>query len=111
MIIPRVEHVITSDMADGQALPPNRSPRQWANLVASHSARSLAPRSTGATVTDRRIRDLYRLVVEAEPSGAKVRVEPTNCGYITCIFSIGEHGVFVIASFSSCAWRCTQGDD
>jgi hypothetical protein len=55
----------------------------------------------------RRIRDLYRLLaVEAEPYGATVRVERTNGGHLKCIFSVGEHEVFVVTSFSpSSTWR------
>ena len=57
---------------------------------------------------NRRTRDLYRLLaVEAEPYGAKVQIERTNGGHLKGIFSIGEHEVFIIASFSS-STRCDR---
>ena len=60
----------------------------------------------GAAMTDRRIRDLYRLLaIEAERYGAAVRVQHTNGGHLKGIFSLGEQEVFIIASFSSSTWR------
>jgi hypothetical protein len=47
-------------------------------------------------MTDRRIRDLQRLLTaEAERYGAAVRVEHTNGGHLKGIFSLGEHEVFI----------------
>ena len=60
-------------------------------------------------MTDRRIRDLYRLLaIEAERYGAAVRVQHTNGGHLKGIFSLGEHEVFIIASSSSSTWRCDR---
>ena len=59
-------------------------------------------------MTVRRVRDLYLLLVaEAEPYGAAVCVEHTNGGHLKGIFSIGEHEVFIVASFSSGAFSAT----
>ena len=59
-------------------------------------------------MTDHRIRDLRRLLEsEAELFGATVRVEHTNGGHLKGIFSLGEHEVFIIASFSS-STRCDR---
>ena len=59
-------------------------------------------------MTDHRIRDLRRLLEsEAERFGATVRVEHTNGGHLKGIFSLGEHEVFIIASFSSSS-RCDR---
>jgi hypothetical protein len=58
-------------------------------------------------MTDRRIRDLHRLLeAEAEPYGASVKIEPTAGGHLRGVFSVGERQVFIITSFSpSSTWR------
>jgi hypothetical protein len=57
-------------------------------------------------MTDRRIRDLYRLLeAEAEPYGASVKIEPTAGGHLRGVFSIGACQVFIITSLSPSTWR------
>jgi hypothetical protein len=61
----------------------------------------------GAAMTDRRIRDLCRLLeTEAEHFGASVTVEITNGGHVRNTFRIGTRQAFVITGFSPhSAWR------
>jgi hypothetical protein len=65
----------------------------------------VAPHLLGAIVTDRRIRDLRRLLeIETEPYGASVTIEITNGGHLRHTFRLGDRHVFTISSFSP---RCT----
>jgi hypothetical protein len=52
-------------------------------------------------MTSRRIRDLYRLLVdEAAPYGAAVRIKQTNGGHLRSIFSVGAREMFIITPLS-----------
>jgi hypothetical protein len=57
-------------------------------------------------MTDRRIRDLRRLLaIEAAPYGARVRIEKTAGSHLRGIFSVGAREVFIITAFSASDWR------
>jgi hypothetical protein len=58
-------------------------------------------------MTDRRIRDLRRLLeAEAERCSASIKIEPTAGGHLRGVFTVGERQAFIIISLSpSSAWR------
>jgi hypothetical protein len=58
-------------------------------------------------MTDRRIRDLQRLLeTEAKRFGASVTVETTNGSHLRHIFRLGDRQTFVISGFSPHnSWR------
>jgi hypothetical protein len=57
-------------------------------------------------MTNRRIRDLHRLLTnEAKPYGATVRIEHTNGGHLKGIFKVGERKAYIITAFTPSCWR------
>jgi len=57
-------------------------------------------------MTDRRIRDLRRLLeTEAERYGASVIVDLTNGSHVRGTFRIGDRHTFIFTGFSPGNWR------
>jgi hypothetical protein len=57
-------------------------------------------------VTDRRLRDLLRLLTaEAAPFGARVRIEKTAGSHIKSTFSVGAREGFIVSAFTPGDWR------
>jgi hypothetical protein len=60
-------------------------------------------------MTDRRIRDLHRLLAdEAAPYGAKVRIEHTDGGHLRGVFSVGTREAYIITASSPSCWRSSR---
>jgi hypothetical protein len=60
-------------------------------------------------MTDRRIRDLRRLLTdEAAPYGARVRIEKTNGSHLKSTFSVGEREAYMVSAYTPSDWRASR---
>ena len=60
-------------------------------------------------MTDRRIRDLRRLLESvAEPYGATVSIEQTSGNHLRGVFTIGTRQTLIITGFSPSDWRVSR---
>jgi hypothetical protein len=57
-------------------------------------------------MTDRRLRDLHRLLTdEAARHGAEVKIEFTGGSHLKSTFSVGAREAFIITAFTASDWR------